>query len=78
MSVKELEQRVAALERQLKQLKQERAAQQNGPLFDWEATVDRFKNNEHILAVLAEAMKLRDRERRAARKPRPKAHRAKP
>ena len=76
MSVKELEQRVLALEQQVKRLERER-----GPTVGrrpgWEATVEKFKNDEHLLAVLAEAMKIRDKERRAVRKGRTKSRRAK-
>ena len=72
MTMNELERRVKALERQVKQLQEERAAENGGWAFDWEATVAKFKNDEHVLAVLAEAMKLRERERRAIRRPEPK------
>lgn len=77
MSVKELEKRVLALEQQVKQLERERGAIHEGGPHGWEATIERFKNDEHLLAVLAEAMKIRDKERRAARKGRSKSRRAK-
>lgn len=60
----------------MKQLQDERAAAQNGQRHDWEATVEKYQGDEDILAVLAEAMKLRERERKAARKTQPKARRA--
>jgi len=78
MSVKELEQRVAALERQVKQLQAERTAAQNGKRRGWEAAVEKFKGDEDILAVLAEAMKLREKERSAVRRKVAKAPQAKP
>jgi len=76
MSVKELEQRVVALEQQVKELQSEQAAAQGNGRYDWEATVEKFKNDEHVLAVLAEAMKSREKERRAVRKRRPAGRRA--
>jgi len=77
MTVAELERRVKALEKQVKQLQQGRASAAEPPQFDWEATVARYKNDEDVLAVLAEAMKLREQERRAVRR-RPKRQRAAP
>ena len=78
MSVKELEQRVLALERQLKQLQESHAAAPRPVRRNWEATVEQFKNDEHVLAVLDEAMKSRERERKAARKGRTAPRRKKP
>ena len=77
MSVKELEQRVLALERQVKQLESERSPAPAGGLRGWQATVEKFKNDEHLLAVFAEAMKIRHRERRAVRRGRTKSRRPK-
>jgi hypothetical protein len=68
MSVKELEQRVLALERQVQQLQKARESSPTNHGHDWEATVAKFKNDEHILAVLSEAMKSREQERKAVRK----------
>lgn len=68
MSVKELEQRVLALERQVQQLQKAHETSPAKSRHDWEATVAKFKNDEHVLAVLSEAMKSRERERKAARK----------
>ncbi len=76
MSVTELEQRVIALEQQVKRLQRERRPSPTGQRYDWDATVERFKNDEHVLAVLADAMKAREKERRAIRKRRPKTRRA--
>jgi hypothetical protein len=76
MTVSELERRVKTLERQVKELQQQRAAPNGSPSFDWEATVAKFKNDEHVLAVLEEAMKLREKERRAIRRRSPKKRRA--
>lgn len=68
MSVKELERRILALELQVKQLQESRAASPHNGRHNWQATVEKFKNDEHILAVLGEAMKSRERERKIARK----------
>jgi hypothetical protein len=68
MSAKDLERRIAALELQVKLLQEEREAAQNGNRHNWEATVDKFKGDEDILAVLKEAIKLREKERRAVRR----------
>jgi ribosomal protein RSM22 (predicted rRNA methylase) len=78
MTVKELEQRIAALEKQVKQLQAERGAAPRAARHDWEAVVDRFKGDEHLLAVFAEAMKLRDKERRAIPRKRGGKSRVKP
>jgi hypothetical protein len=68
MTVKELEQRVRLLEEQVRELQRDRASGTAGRDFDWEKTVDKFKNDEHILAVLSEAMKSREQERQAVRR----------
>lgn len=78
MTVKELEKRVQALEAEVKQLKRERASSQPEKQFDWESTVDKFKNDEGILEVLSDAMKLRENERRAVRKKTSSSRRSSP
>jgi hypothetical protein len=70
MSVKELEKRVKALERQVKQLQRAQASATGDPPHDWETTVEKFKNDEDVLSVLRDAMKIRQRERKAVRKDR--------
>jgi hypothetical protein len=74
MTVKELEQRVMALERQVKQLKRERLAQNGTGIPDWKRAVQKSRGDEDILAVLNEAMKLREKERRAVRRKYAKSH----
>jgi hypothetical protein len=76
MSVKELEERVIALENQVKQLQSDRAARHDAAGHDWQTTVEKFKNDEHVLAVLREAMQVREKERRAARRQATKSRRA--
>jgi hypothetical protein len=59
-----LEQRVAALEHELSELK---ARQGHGRVKDWRRTVGRFTDNPGMKELLAEAMKLREADRRKAR-----------
>jgi hypothetical protein len=75
MTVKELEQRIIALEREIQQLKRERLAQTNG-MPAWQRAVEEYRGDEDVLAVLREAMKLREKERRAVRKKYAKSRRA--
>jgi hypothetical protein len=77
MTVKELEQRVEALERQVSQL-QENVAARNGSKPRWLRAVEKFRGDEDVLAVLREAMKTREKERRAVRKKYTKSRRAAP
>jgi hypothetical protein len=76
MTVKELEQRVCELERQVEVLKRQRAVAQTDNGFDWERWIDKYKNDPDILAVLSDAMKLREKERRAVRRTRSKSRRS--
>jgi hypothetical protein len=78
MTVKELEQRILALEKQVRQLRAERGAAASARRNDWEVVVDKFKGDEHLLAVFAEAMKVREKERRAIRGKRGAKSRVKP
>jgi hypothetical protein len=74
MTVKELEQRVIALENQVKRLQAERDS--NGKPFDWRAWVEKYSGDEGLLAVIREGMKLREKERRAVRRKWRKSRRA--
>jgi hypothetical protein len=76
MTVKELEQRVIALEQQVKRLQAERESTSNGQPFDWRASVEKYSGDEGVLAVIREGMKLREKERRAVRRKRQKSRRA--
>jgi hypothetical protein len=60
-----LEQRVAALEQELVELKAQRA---NGPARDWRRTIGRFTDNPGMKELFAETMKLREADRRKARR----------
>jgi hypothetical protein len=61
-----LEQRVAALEQEVSELK---ARSGNGRVKDWRQTVGRFTDNPEMKELFAEAMKLREADRRKARRP---------
>jgi uncharacterized small protein (DUF1192 family) len=77
MTVKELEQRLVALEREVKRLRNERLlGEKSAP--DWRRAVKQFRGDEDVLAVLREAMKLREKERRAVRKKTAKSRRYSP
>jgi hypothetical protein len=67
MTVKELEQRVSALEQQVKRLQEEFAAD-NGSKPNWRRAVEQGRGDEDLLAVIREGMKEREKDRRAARK----------
>jgi hypothetical protein len=64
-----LEQRVAALEHEVSELK---ARPANGRVKDWRRTVGRFTDDPGMKEIFAEAMKLREADRRKARRPAPK------
>ena len=62
-----LEQRVAALERQVTQLKTQHA---NGSRKkDWRKTVGMFTDNPGMQELFADAMKIREEDRKKARRP---------
>ena len=64
-----LEQRVAALEHEVAELK---AQSGNGRAKDWRRTIGRFAENPGMKELFADAMKLREADRRKARRPRTK------
>src|SRR4051794_22388910 len=67
MTVKGLEQRVRALERQVLRLQEEVAAG-NGAQPDWKRAVEQCRGDEDLLAVIREGIKVREKDRQAARK----------
>jgi hypothetical protein len=75
MTVKELEQRVTALEEHVRQLQLEIAAG-NGKKPDWRRAVEQCRGDEDFLAVIREGMKVREKDRNAARKKYGKPRRA--
>jgi hypothetical protein len=60
-----LEQRVAALEQELAELKSRPG---NGRVKDWRRTIGMFTDNPGMKELFAEAMKLREADRRKARR----------
>lgn len=60
-----LEQRVAVLEQELSELKARRG---NGQVKDWRRTVGMFTDNPGMKELFAEAIKLREADRRKARR----------
>ena len=60
-----IEQRVAALEHELSELKARRG---NGQAKDWRRTVGVFTDNPGMKELFAEAMKLREADRRKSRR----------
>jgi hypothetical protein len=65
MSALSIEQRVAALELELAELKSQR---RNGRKKDWRRTVGIFTDNPGMKELFAEAMKLREADRSKARR----------
>jgi hypothetical protein len=61
-----LEQRVAALEHEVAELK---ARPANGRVKDWRQTVGRFTDDPGMKEIFAEALKLREADRRKVRRP---------
>ena len=61
--MKTLEQRVVALEKELSDLKAQRG---NGQVKDWRRTVGMFTDNPGMIENFAEAMKLREADRKKA------------
>ena len=59
-----LEERVAVLEQELSELKSRRG---NGREKDWRRTIGLFTDNPQMQELFAEAMKLREADRRKAR-----------
>jgi hypothetical protein len=74
MTVKELEQRVLALEQQVERLTSELAASNRRRNKDWLAAVEKYAGDEDLLSIFADAQKLREADRKKARE-RPSAKR---
>ena len=68
MTIKELETRVAALERAVRQLNESLDSKTNGDGKDWKAAVEKYAGDEGLLSVFAEGQKLREKDRERARK----------
>jgi hypothetical protein len=74
MAAVSLEQRVAALEQELAGLKSRR---RNGRAKDWRRTVGIFTDNPGMKELFAEAIRLRETDRKNARRLQPKKRSAK-
>lgn len=73
MARKSIEQRVATLESQMAQVK-DQLADSNGDK-DWRRTIGAFTGDDEMLKILRDAMKLREADRKAARTKKPKTNR---
>jgi hypothetical protein len=62
-----LEQRIAALVQEVADLKAQREAGPSGK--DWRRTIGMFTDNPGMQEIFAEAMKLREADRKKARRP---------
>lgn len=67
MTVKELEQRVAALEQEVRQLRDDLTSKDQGNGQSWVAAVEKFAGDKDLQSVFAEARKLREKDRERAR-----------
>ena len=67
MTVKELEQRVSALERELQELRDQVATRKSGPNQRWLESVKKFTGDEDLLSIFRDAQKLREADRKKAR-----------
>src|SRR6187402_3172317 len=68
MTVDELERRVVVLEQEVQRLKDEIRASKPSDNRGWLAAIERFAGDEGLLAIFKDAQKLRERERRRARR----------
>ena len=62
-----VEQRIAVLEQEVADLKAQRASGPSGK--DWRRTIGMFSDNPGVQEIFAEAMKLREADRKKARRP---------
>ena len=67
MTVKELEQRVMALERQVQRLSSQVQATKATGGKGWLAAVEEFAGDEDLLSIFADAQKLREQDRKRTR-----------
>lgn len=70
MATVDLEKRVALLETRFAQMQAALLQSKSSNVKDWRRAVEKYAGDEDLLAVFAEARKLRDAERRAARQKR--------
>jgi hypothetical protein len=68
MTVKELEQRVIALEQEVKELRDEVATSKARPNKNWLRAVEKYAGDEDLLSIFADAQKLREKDRAQTRR----------
>jgi len=73
MTLRELEQRVAQLESALSRLQLQVDSSKAERKPGWKRSLEKFAGDEDLLSILADAMKLREAERRKARGGKPKS-----
>jgi hypothetical protein len=69
MSRQDLGKRLAALESRVTELQEEVRSARSGRQKDWRRAVEKYAGDEDLQSVFAEAMKLRDADRKRACKP---------
>ena len=69
MSRQDLGKRMAALELRVAELQEEVRSARPAKQKDWRRAVEKYAGDEDLQGVFAEAMKLRDADRKRARKP---------
>lgn len=72
MARKSIEERIATLESQMQAIR-DRLAHREGK--NWRQSIGAFTDDDGMLQLLRDAMKLRDADRKAARKKKPKTDR---
>jgi hypothetical protein len=73
MAQKSIEKRIATLESQMEEIRDQLAGG-NGTR-DWRRSIEAFTDDDDMLQLLRDAMKLRDADRKAATKKKPKTNR---
>jgi hypothetical protein len=71
-----LEQRVARLEARVNQLQKSLGVNGKGSQQGWRKAVDKFAGDADLQSIFAEAMKLREADRKRVRRPRAKSRKS--
>jgi hypothetical protein len=69
MSIQSIEKRVALLEDQIGQLREELRSARGQKPKDWRRTIGAFTNDDGMLDILRDAMRLREADRKRTRSP---------
>jgi hypothetical protein len=75
MTLRELEKRLTQLESQVTRLQSEVHSAKGRKKPAWKHSLEKFADDQDLLSIFSEAMKLREAERRKARNGKPKARR---